>query len=236
MSNLRKEFVDGFRDTMSVIPAVCAFALVFGATATKAGLSLFDILLSSATMFAGASQFVFLEIHGYHAPAWSIVVGVFAVNFRHILYSASLGRSMGQFSFFQKYFAFFLMADPMFTASEHRASQQKLMPSYYFGFAGVQYLVWIIFTYVGAAFGSLIDDPQALGVDMLLPIYFMTMVMAFRKRPNWLPVVIASGVGSAVFYQLVGPPWHISLGALCGIAAAIIMAKPVIKTTGEGDV
>ncbi|MFK5981137.1 MAG: AzlC family ABC transporter permease [Rhizobiaceae bacterium] len=229
---MSKEIVDGFRDTMSVIPAVCAFALVFGATATKAGLSLFEIMLSSATMFAGASQFVFLEIHGYHAPAWSIVVGVFAVNFRHILYSASLGRSMGQFSFFQKYFAFFLLADPMFAASEQRASQQKLMASYYFGFAGIQYVFWIVFTYIGAVFGSLIENPQALGVDMILPIYFMVMMMGFRKRPNWLPIVVASGIGSAVFYQLVGPPWHISLGTLCGIAAAIIIIKP----TEKGDV
>lgn len=236
MSNSRKEFLDGIRDTMSVLPAVCAFAAVFGATATKAGLSLFDIMLSSATMFAGASQFVFLEIHGYHAPAWSIVLGVFAVNFRHILYSASLGRSMGQFSFFQKYLAFFWMADPMFTASEHRASQQKLMPSYYFGLASVQYIIWISFTYFGAVFGSLIDDPQSVGVDMLLPIYFMTMVMAFRKRANWLPVVVASGIGSAIFYQLVGPPWHISLGALCGITAAVIMAKPKAGFIGKGDV
>jgi len=83
---------------MSILPAVCAFAAVFGATAIESGLSLFDIMLASAIMFAGASQFVFLEILGYQAPAWSIVLGVFAVNFRHILYSASLGRSMGQFS------------------------------------------------------------------------------------------------------------------------------------------
>ena len=208
------------------MPAVCAFAMVFGATATKAGMDLFDIMLSSITIFAGASQFVFLEILGYQAPAWSIVLGVFAVNFRHILYSASLGRSMGEFSTMQKFTAFFFMADPMFTSSEHRASQQPLMPAYYFGFALIQYCIWIVFTYLGAAFGSLISDPQALGVDMLLPIYFMTMVMAFRKRKNWFPIVVASGIGSAFFYHFVGPPWHISLGALMGILAAVIMAKP----------
>lgn len=218
------------------MPAVCAFAMVFGATAIKAGMSLFELLFASATMFAGASQFVFLEILGYHAPAWSIVVGVFAVNFRHILYSASLGRSMGAFSWFQKYSAFFLMADPMFSASEHRASQQTLTPAYYFGFAGVQYIVWVGATFIGAAFGSLIDDPQALGIDMLLPIYFMTMVMTFRKRPNWLGIVVTSGAGSAVFYQLVGPPWHISLGALCGILMAVYIAKPAVGPAEKGDV
>jgi len=34
---------------------------------------------------------------------------------------------------------------------------------------------------------------------MLLPIYFMTMVMAFRKRPNWLPVVIFVLAGAVSF-------------------------------------
>ncbi len=38
-------------------------------------------------------------------------------------------------------------------------------------------------------FGGLIANPHALGLDFLLPIYFLGLVMGFRKRPFWLPVV-----------------------------------------------
>ena len=57
--------------------------------------------------------------------------------------------------------------------------------------------------------------PQALGLDFLLPIYFLGLVMSFRKRPLWLPVVAASGVASVIAYKIVGSPWHISIGATC---------------------
>ena len=43
--------------------------------------------------------------------------------------------------------------------------------------------------WLGAYFGRLVADPQALGLDFLLPIYFLGLVMSFRKRPLWLPVV-----------------------------------------------
>ncbi|MDR7035074.1 putative branched-subunit amino acid permease [Mesorhizobium sp. BE184] len=76
-------------------------------------------------------------------------------------------------------------------------------------------------------FGSLIPDTHALGIDFLLPIYFLGLVMGFRKRPLWLPVVAASAVASIIAYKTVGSPWHVTIGAMAGILfAAIVPAKP----------
>jgi len=53
------------------------------------------------------------------------------------------------------------------------------------------------------------------------------MVMGFRGRANWLPVVAASAVASVAAYHFVGSPWHVSLGGLAGVAvAAIIGVRP----------
>jgi len=48
-------------------------------------------------------------------------------------------------------------------------------------------------------------------------------VMGFRSRANWLPVVLASGVGSVLAMHFVGSPWHVSLGALAGVAVAALL-------------
>ena len=48
----------------------------------------------SATVYAGASQMVGIELFGNKVPPWLIVLSIFAVNFRHVLYSASFGRHM----------------------------------------------------------------------------------------------------------------------------------------------
>ena len=85
------------------------------------------------------------------------------------------------------------------------------------------YIPWFFLTLLGGFLGNLIGDPRAIGIDVLLPIYFMGLVLGFRSRANWLPVVLASSVGSILALHFVGSPWHVSLGALAGIAVAALM-------------
>ena len=63
-------------------------------------------------------------------------------------------------------------------------------------------------------------NPHALGLDFLLPIYFLGLVMEFRERRLWLPVVLASGMTSVLASIYIGSPWHISIGAFAGIVLA----------------
>ena len=95
-------------------------------------------------------------------------------------------------------------------------------------------LSWVAVSWLGAYFRGLVDDPQALGLDYLLPIYFLGLVMSFRKRPLWLPVVAASAISSVLAFRFIGMPWQISIGALVGVAVAVVM--PLEKSTAPaGD-
>ncbi|MCP6756721.1 hypothetical protein NL533_34365, partial [Klebsiella pneumoniae] len=67
---------------------------------------------------------------------------------------------------------------------------------------------------------QMIGNPKAIGLDVLLPIYFMGLVLGFRKRDNWLPVVAVSSVVSVAAMHFVGSPWHVSIGAIAGVALA----------------
>lgn len=227
MNNLDwDEFFQGTKDCLPIMLAVIFFAMLFGATGVNNGLSIGNTVLSSAVVFAGASQFVFLDLFNQKVPVWSILLAVFAVNFRHVLYSASLGRFMNGFGWWKKYVGFFLLADPVFGAGETRAETKTLRPAYYFGFAFPLYPIWVGFTFVGAWFGKLITNPEAFGFDMLLSIYFLSLLMGFRARANWLSTVLASGTVSLLVYNTLGAPWHIMLGAVAGIILAAFLGKP----------
>ncbi|MCU0791048.1 MAG: AzlC family ABC transporter permease, partial [Nitratireductor sp.] len=91
-ASARREFAEGLRDTLPILVAAAPFGIVFGAAAVAAGYSFAETVFTSAAMFAGASQFVFIEVNAQAVPAWMVVLAVFAINFRHILYSASTGR------------------------------------------------------------------------------------------------------------------------------------------------
>jgi predicted branched-subunit amino acid permease len=224
-SGTAAEIRDGLRDVAPMAVGAAPFGMVFGAASVANGYSLFDTLLASATVFGGASQFVFMEVNGFGVPAWSVVLAVFAVNFRHVLYSASVGRRIAHYSFLQKALAFFLLTDLQYAVAEMRsAGGRKVSAAYYFTIGGALYALWIVTTLTGGLFGRLIEDPKSLGLDFLLPIYFLAVLMGFRGRRGFLPVTIASGLVSVLAFRLLGPPWHFALGGLAGVLLAAALA------------
>ncbi|MEP1931215.1 MAG: AzlC family ABC transporter permease [Roseibium sp.] len=225
-ATMRTDILDGTRDVVPILIAVVPFSAVFGAVAIESGLSFAELLLTSMSIYAVASQYVMLDLLGQGVPAWSIILAVFAVNFRHVLYSASIGRHMQAFSGLQKAAAFFLLVDPQFAASERRAASPGLRPAYYFSYAACIYITWIASNCVGAAFGSLIEDPSAYGIDFILPLYFTGLIAGFHRRPGFVAVLIVSAFASLLAYFTVGSPWHITLGGLAGLATAAALSRP----------
>ncbi len=222
------QFITGAKRSVPIIISAAPFGLLFGALAVDNGMSVFEATLMSTVIYAGASQMVGIQLFGHHAAPWLIVFSIFVVNLRHVLYSATVGRHMGQLSTVQKAVAFFFLIDPQFAESEREAERYgRIDFTWYMGMALPLFVVWISVTALGAVFGKLIPDPRVWGIDFLLPVYFLGLVMGFRKRPLWLPVVIVSGLVSVLAIKLVGSPWHVSIGALAGViyAAAFGVAK-----------
>lgn len=232
----RSELRRGVRDSLPIVAAAAPFGLLFGALAVDNGLSVGEAVLMSATVYAGASQMVGIELFGSEVAPWLIVFSVFAVNFRHVLYSAALGRKMGLIPGWRKAVAFFFLIDPQFAAAEARSEKgHPLTMAWFMGMALPIYLFWILEAWLGALFGSLIANPEIYGLDFLLAIYFLGLVLGFRGRANWLPVVLAASVGSVGAYFFVGSPWHVSLGALAGIAVAVVMPVRPEPESGEAE-
>lgn len=225
------EIRDGVRKGIPVIVSSFPFAMLFGAVAIDNGFTTFEAVTMSAVVFAGASQMVGLELFGHHIAPWLVIFSIFAVNFRHVLYSAAVGRRIGHWPAVEQAAAFFFLTDPQYAETEQMAERGK-RPTFlwYMAMALPLYVFWVTGTLLGAMFGKLISNPQALGLDFMLPIYFLGLVMGFRKRPLWLPLVVVSGVASMLAYRYVGSPWHVSLGALAGIAlaAALPPKKPAL--------
>ena len=179
----------------------------------------------SAAVFGGASQMVGIELFGQTVAPWMIVLSVFAVNFRMVLYSAAIGRLVAHWTPLQRAFGFFFITDPQYAESERKgASTGRVNFAWYMGIALLFYVCWVAGSIVGAVFGNLIPDPHVLGLDFLLPIYFLGLVLDFRKRPLWFPVVGISAAASIAAFHLIGSPWHVSIGAIAGVALAVLLA------------
>ena len=222
--SVASDFWDGVRLSIPVVVAAAPFALLFGAIAVDNGFSVLEATLMSALIFGGASQMVGIELFGQHVAPWLIVLSIFAVNFRHVLYSAGIGRRIAHWPVISQALGYFVLTDPQFAVAERKAEAGETVGfAWYMGLGLPVYVLWVIESALGAVFGKLIPDTHALGIDFLLPIYFLGLVLGFRKRPLWLPVVIASAAASIVAYKTVGSPWHVSIGAVAGVLLAVIL-------------
>ncbi len=237
----RSELREGLRASIPVIIASSPFGLLFGAKAVEQGMSVGEATLFSAAVYGGASQMVGLDLFGERVAPWLIVLSIFAVNFRHVLYSAAVGQKIAHWPFLEQMFAFFFLVDPQYAESERRAASGRTLTFvWYLCMALPVYVLWIASAAIGGTFGKLITNPEAIGLDYLLPIYFLSLVMGFRKRPLWLPLVLVSGGVALLAVKYVGSPWHVSIGAAAGILFAALMppkeseeAQPTENPTQE---
>jgi 4-azaleucine resistance transporter AzlC len=231
MRPVESSFWQGVRLGLPVVVASAPFAILFGALAVDNGFTVTEAIVMSALIYGGASQMVGIELFGQNIAPWLVVASIFAVNFRHVLYSASIGRRLAHWPLWQQAVGYFVLTDPQFAEAERKAeSGEKVGFAWYMGMGLAIYVCWVIESGLGAMFGKLIPDTHALGIDFLLPIYFLGLVMSFRKRPLWLPVVLVSGVVSIIAYKTIGSPWHVSVGA----AAGIILGAVVTPTSSKG--
>ncbi len=226
------EFLRGARRALSIVMSVIPFGLLFGAVAAENGLNMAEATLMSLTVFAGASQIVGMELFSQHVPAWLIVLSIFAVNFRHVLYSAAFVRYVTHFTLTQKLFSFFLMTDIQFAEVAQEARANPPVSFYwYLGVGLTVYTPWVLFTAVGVYLGQYITDPKVIALDVLLPVYFLGIVMGFRSQRGWVPIAAASAVGAVAGLHFFGSPWHVTAGAVAGVLMGVLL--PPAKASEE---
>lgn len=227
-----RRFGEGAAASLPLAAAVVPFGMIFGAIAVNSGLTEADAILMSAIVYAGASQFVAIDLWGQGVPLWSIALSVLAVNFRHVLYGAALTPALRGLRRATRAAFLLMLVDAVFAIVEKRLQDGRGFDACVYAGAGVSiYLMWIAGSVAGALFGKMIEDPETLALDMLLPLFFLSLVVGFRARPHWGPTVAVAAAVSLLVYHapalglpLLGPPWHIMTGAAAGIAAAVLLA------------
>ena len=228
--NNRAEFRDGVIYSLPFILSVIPFGMVIGTVAINNGASPFAAMVQSTLFFAGASQIVTWELYGLDNPIWVIALAIFAVNFRLVLYSAAIGRKLEPLAKPKMASALFLLQDiSMAIGLKRSETHSRLTYPFYMGLSLVLYLTWLVATALGIVFGQLIDDPKLIGFDLMVPVYFLILVMGFRSKPNAAIIFAVSVISSALVYIYLGSPYHIGAGGLAGMFIAAALARPQVN-------
>jgi predicted branched-subunit amino acid permease len=209
----------GMRLMLPVLPGSAVFGTAFGAIAAQKGLSFFDAVLMSAMVFAGASQLVAMEIWSHPLTLGSITTLALVtavVNMRMLLMSASLRPWLGPLPAAQVYPMLTIITDMSWITAIRYRREGGGNASVLLGASLAVWLSWVPVTMLGYHAGALIADPRRFGLDLIVPIYFVAMLV-----PIWpgarrgLPWFVAGAVALAV-ERLVPGWWFVICGALAG--------------------
>ncbi len=222
--------IEGAKDSTPLIIGAIPFGIIFGTVGIANGLSAFGVILMSMLILAGSAQFVALGLIAVGASMPIILFTTFVVNFRHILYGASIAGILNRISKTRKALLAFLLTDECFAVISTKAQSypssaeidQDYLSIYGLGSGFSIYIAWVSATVAGVILGGSIPNLNNWGLDFAMPVTFLGMVIVGIR--NW-PTAIA-GVSAAVASVLLFPlPNKIGLviAVLIGVAGGLVV-------------
>lgn len=216
--------LSGMLDSTPFVLIAGPFGILFGVFATEAGLQLYETMVFTVSVFAGASQFTALTLMQDHTPTLIILISALAVNLRVAMYSASLTPYLGDAPLWQRVLAAYVLVDQSYALSIAKFENEPAMTiserlRYYFGTNMLIAPVWVGATLSGAVVGSRI--PESWAIDFALPITFLAMIAPMLRTPAH---VMAALVGSVMSLLAAGVAYNLGL-IIAGVAGMMAGAQ-----------
>lgn len=216
----------GFKQLLPISLFVVVFGIAFGLAAAQSGLRDVWVLTMSSLVFAGASQFAVLELWGERVPLLPLVVTVFAINARHLLMGATLYPWLRELPWLRRYGVMTVVSDANWAMAMRAFTSGKPGLGVLFGGGIALWLAWVLGSWMGLYFGSAIQNPVSLGLDMVMGCFLLAMVAGGEKNLRMLVIwIVAAGASLGAYYYLPENS-HVVAGALSGgILGALWMEK-----------
>ena len=185
------------RDGLGVGIATGAYGISFGAVSVAAGLSVAQTCVLSLLMFTGASQFALIGVAAAGGPPVSGAVTALLLGTRNTLYGLRLAPLLG-WTGWRRTAAAHLLIDESTAMSVTRESRSAARVGFLTTGVAI-FVLWNLFTLVGAVAGSAIGDPRTYGLDAAVGAAFLALLWPrLSDRRNQLVAVAAAAVALGV--------------------------------------
>ena len=206
---------------------------MFGAQAVHRGLLIPEVPLMTGANYAGGSEFAAVALWAAPPPLLLIVCVTLLINSRHLVMGAALAPHLRHLPRTRALLLLFLMSDESWALSyadtvkrERAGCGRPFSTGYYAGCGGAIYVAWLSSTATGASVGPLLGDVTAYGFDMAFPAVFLAILAGLWKGARVARPWAVSLAAAALGHLLAPGAWSIVAGALSGIGAAYLWARP----------
>lgn len=191
-----------WQGTVAMIPlsvAVIPWGLLAGSFAIESGLTVVESQALSAILFAGSAQLVATGMFKAGATLATMLLAVFFITSRHLLYSVSMRDKIAPLPLKWRLTLGFLLTDELFAICGQQSEKQ--FNRWYALGAGLSfYICWNLATLAGIVAGSYIPALNELGLEFAVAATFIAIVIPNIKSSPVLVSVVVSMVISVLCY------------------------------------
>lgn len=221
---IKKGLSVGFPLVLGYFP----IAITYGVLAKQSGLTLSELGLMSVLVYAGASQFMGVNMIAVGAGFSEIVIATFVLNFRHFVMSLSFMNRIKNIDIKVRSPLSLGLTDETFAvASLHPEEAKKEKGAlFYITLLLVPYLTWILGSFVGGILGEVI--PETLSQSMGIALYAMfigLLVPSVKKELKFGLIAIIAMLINAIMSQFLSEGWAIVSGTLLGGLCGVFLLK-----------
>lgn len=221
----------GFVAAQPLAVGVLLHGVTFGLLALGSGLSVFDALLMSATVYSGTAQIAAVSAMSAGAGLLASLTAVVLLNARYLLYGATLRPWLGRVRAARAYSSLYFLGDGNWLLSMRAHAAGERDAGYVFGSGFAMFVPWLGGTLVGAFVGHRIPSPKVLALDFLLVSFCAAMAVGLlRGRSTLWPALAAFGA-AALADRYAPPGWSVVAAGAAGAVAAWALHDGKAETT-----
>jgi len=215
-------FKEGIKAALPIVLGYLPVALTFGMLARKTGFTSLEVAFMSLFVYAGASQFLAIEMVSKGIAGVPIVVATFFINLRHLLMHYNLSLYFKNTRLPTLGLLSAQMTDESYAVAISKLPEIKNRPSYLFGLQITSQVAWVSGSIAGAFFSPLAHS-TGWGLLFALPALFICLlVLQIRSAHHFWAMVIA-GIFSLLFKWGLPGNWYILLTSVLASGMGMLM-------------
>src|SRR3954452_21781207 len=216
----RTTYVEGARRAWPLAVAVGGFGITYGVLARQAGFSSVETIIFSIVTFAGSAQFVAVWIVSDGGTAFAAIVAALLLNARYLPIGMSVapwlpGRPLARAAQGQ------VAVDESWAVSHLGGGRYD--PRLLVGAGVTIWAAWVLCSTAGVLAGSVLGDPQTLGLDAAFPALFLALLAGQVRERRLLLAALARAAGALVMVHR--PPRGVPI-----VAASVVCLAGLART------
>ena len=197
---MTKDLQQAFKAAIPIFVGYIPAAIAFGVLSKSCGITLLECFLFSAIVFAGASQFIALNLLLTGMGPGGVILTTLLVNFRHFLMSASLSTRVVKIAKKYLFMMAFGITDEVFSVLSFKKGE--LSKTYIFVLQLAAYSAWVSGTVAGYILGGFL--PEVLTKSMGVALYALLLAIILpeiKQSIKSLILIISAGVLNTILIK-----------------------------------